>query len=138
PHTAFLHRGIFRGSSQTRPITAVRREVPGGLEVQYLGEPIGFGPIRRRGEGTLTFDHWDRFFMPSIAQIEYRVRDWLRITNTILHLPMSPFRTRAWFVVRYWSRLPIGKLVEPVVMVRGKAILKQDAFILTAQAESTQ
>src|SRR5207302_5725217 len=68
PHTAFLHRGIFRGASEASQITAVRREVPGGLEVQYLGEPIGFGPIRRRDNGSLTFDHWDRFFMPSIAQ----------------------------------------------------------------------
>src|SRR4051794_16987918 len=87
PHTAFLHRGIFRGAGEQKELTGVRQEVPGGLEVQYLGEPVGMGPIRMKD--TVTFDHWDRFFLPSIAQIEYRVQDWLRIVNTILHLPLS-------------------------------------------------
>src|SRR4051794_1837928 len=95
PHTAFLHQGIFRGGEQ-RDITAVREEVQDGLEVQYLGEPVGFGPIGRKEGRALTFDPWDRFFMPCVAQIEYRGAGWLRITNTILHLPLSPFRTRAW------------------------------------------
>lgn len=45
PHTAFLHGGIFRGRKEPREITAVRRDLPGGVEVQYLGEPLGFGPL---------------------------------------------------------------------------------------------
>src|SRR3954468_8996166 len=48
PHTAFLHGGIFRGGSAPTEITAVRRELPDGLEVQFIGEPVGFGPVRRR------------------------------------------------------------------------------------------
>jgi len=81
------------------------------------------------------FDHWDRFFLPGIAQIEYRIEGWLRIVNTILHLPLSPFRTRAWFVVRFWTRAP-GSLVRPIVLARGRGILKQDASMLASQAES--
>ena len=136
PHTAFLHRGLFRGGEPTE-IVAVRDEVPGGVEVQYLGEPIGFGPVRRRPGSGLTFDHWDRFFLPSIAQIEYRVPGWLRIVNTILHLPLSPFRTRAWFVVRFWTRAP-ASVVRPVVLARGRQILRQDARILAAQSENVR
>jgi phenylpropionate dioxygenase-like ring-hydroxylating dioxygenase large terminal subunit len=131
PHTAFLHRGIFRGGDP-RPITAVRRPVDDGVEVQYLGEPVGMGPIRWREEAGRTFDHWDRFFLPSIAQIEYAVDGWFRLVNTILHLPMSPFRTRAWFVVRFQSRLPAA-VVRPVVLQRGKQILRQDARALARQ-----
>jgi phenylpropionate dioxygenase-like ring-hydroxylating dioxygenase large terminal subunit len=133
PHTAFLHRGIFRGG-KPHPITAVRRPVADGVEVQYLGEPVGMGPIRLRDGTGRTFDHWDRFFLPSIAQIEYAVEGWFRIVNTIVHLPMSPFRTRAWFVVRFQSRLPAA-LVRPVVLQRGKQILRQDARALARQTE---
>jgi phenylpropionate dioxygenase-like ring-hydroxylating dioxygenase large terminal subunit len=133
PHTAFLHRGIFRGG-KPRPITAVRRPVDDGVEVRYLGEPVGMGPIRLREDAGRTFDHWDRFFLPSIAQIEYAVDGWFRIVNTIVHLPMSPFRTRAWFVVRFQSRLPAA-VVRPVVLQRGKQILRQDARALARQTE---
>ncbi|MEA3075186.1 MAG: hypothetical protein QOF60_94, partial [Actinomycetota bacterium] len=83
------------------------------------------------------FDHWDRFFLPSVAQVEYRVDGWLRITNSILHLPMSAFRTRAWFVVRFWTKAP-PSVVKPIVLARGKQILKQDAFMLKAQTENTK
>jgi phenylpropionate dioxygenase-like ring-hydroxylating dioxygenase large terminal subunit len=131
PHTAFLHRGIFRGG-EPREITAVRRDVPGGAEVQYLGEPVGLGRIRGGEDAEMTFDHWDRFLLPSTAQIEYRVDGWLRIVNTILHLPLSPTRTRAWFVVRWWTRAPAA-VVRPVVELRGRRILRQDARILAAQ-----
>ncbi len=133
PHTAFLHRGIFRGG-KPRPITAVRRPVADGVEVQYLGEPAGMGPIRLREDTGRTFDHWDRFFLPSIAQIEYAVEGWFRIVNTIVHLPMSPFRTRAWFVVRFQSRLPAA-VVRPVVWQRGRQILRQDARALAHQTQ---
>jgi nitrite reductase/ring-hydroxylating ferredoxin subunit len=133
PHTAFLHAGIFRGGEQNE-ITAVRREIPGGLEVQYLGEPAGLGPIRPRPGSDLTFEHWDRYLFPSIAQVEYRVEGWVHIVNTILHLPVSPFRTKAWFVVRYWTRLPAAA-VKPIVSLRGRQILRQDADVLARQTD---
>jgi phenylpropionate dioxygenase-like ring-hydroxylating dioxygenase large terminal subunit len=136
PHTAFLHRGIFRGAEPTK-LEAVRRGIPGGVEVQYLGEPVGFNGMRAKSGQAATFDHWDRFFLPSVAQIEYRVAGWLRIVNTILHLPLSPFRTRAWFVVRWWSRLP-APVVKPIVLARGKQILRQDAWVLREQSEAAR
>ena len=131
PHTAFAHRGVFRGGARRR-LTAVRREVDGGVEVRYLGEPVGFGRFRPAG-ATRTFDHWDRFLLPSVAQVEYAVDGWFRLVNTVLHLPMAPVRTRAWFVVRWWSRLPAAA-VRPVVLARGRRILGQDAAVLAAQS----
>jgi phenylpropionate dioxygenase-like ring-hydroxylating dioxygenase large terminal subunit len=136
PHTAFLHRGIFRGGTP-HPITAVRRPLDDGVEVRYLGEPVGMGPIRLREGSGRTFDHWDRFFLPAVAQIEYAVEGLFRVVNTIVHLPMAPFRTRAWFVVRFQSRLPAA-LVRPVVLQRGKQILRQDARALARQTERTR
>ena len=131
PHTAFLHRGLFRGGPP-RTITAVRRPIEGGVEVQYLGEPVGMGPIRLPADSGRTFDHWDRFLLPSIAQIEYAVEGWFRIVNTIVQLPLGPFRTRAWFVVRFSSPLP-APLVRTVVHQQGRRILRQDADALARQ-----
>jgi phenylpropionate dioxygenase-like ring-hydroxylating dioxygenase large terminal subunit len=136
PHTAFLHAGIFCGGDQ-REITAVRRGLPDGLEVQYLGEPVGLGKVRAEQGAAKTFDHWDRFFLPSTAQVEYRVEGWLRIVNTILHLPMAPFRTRAWFVVRWTSPLPAA-VAKPIVLARGRQILRQDAKVLARQTAHVQ
>jgi phenylpropionate dioxygenase-like ring-hydroxylating dioxygenase large terminal subunit len=133
PHTAHVHRGLFRGGEPST-ITAVRGEVPGGIEVQYIGEPVRFGGLRLPN-AELTFDHWDRFFLPSIAQIEYGVPGWLRLVNTIVHLPLSPFRTRAWFVVRFQSRFP-PSVVRAVVAAQGRRILRQDAEVLTRQTEN--
>ncbi len=136
PHTAFLHRGLFRGKTRN-PITAVRRPIAGGVEVQYLGEPVGMGPIRLPEGSGRTFDHWDRFFLPSIAQIEYAVDGWFRVVNTLVQLPLSPFKTRAWFVVRFSSPLP-APLVRAVVHQQGRRILGQDADALARQTERTR
>ncbi len=135
PHTAFLHGGIFRGGDP-HEIVAVRRDLPDGVEVQYQGEPVGVGPVRLRGS-RFTFEHWDRFFLPCIAQIEYRVEGWLRIVNTIVHLPMSPFRTRAWFVLQFSTRLP-APIVQAIVLGRGRQILRQDAEMLARQTANVR
>ena len=133
PHTAFLHGGLFRKSGQGPRVQAERRDLADGVEVRYLGEPAAFGPLRL--PGAATFDHWDRFFLPSIAQVEYRVGDAVRITNSILHLPMSATRTRAWFVLRFRSPLP-ASVVGPIVRARGRKILQQDVEMLEHQTRN--
>ena len=52
--------------------------------------------------------------------------------NTIVHLPMGPFRTRAWFVLDFSSPLP-ASLAARIIQARGKAVLRQDAEMLAAQ-----
>ncbi len=133
PHTAFLHGGLFRKSGTGPHVRAERSDLPDGVEVRFLGEPAAFGPLRLPGDAT--FDHWDRFFLPSIAQIEYRIGDAVRIVNSILHLPLSPTRTRAWFVLRFRSPLP-ARAVGPIVRSRGRKILEQDVEMLEAQTEN--
>lgn len=136
PHTAYLHRGIFRGG-EARELTAERRDSTDGIEVEYRGEPVGLGRIRVRQGSERVFEHWDRFFMPSTAQVEYRVPGWFHIINTILHLPISEFSTRAWFRVRYSSRIPAA-LLRPLVEARGRQILRQDARMLAHQTDTVR
>src|SRR3954454_2607039 len=50
---------------------------------------------------------------------------------------MAPFRTRAWFVVRFSTPGP-ASLVRPIVLARGRGILRQDAQMLARQAETVR
>ena len=135
PHTAFLHRGLLRGA-EPNEIRAVRRAIPGGVEVQYFGEPFGIGFIRPPSDTEL--EHVDRFLLPCIAQVEYRAGPWLQIVNTVVHLPMSATRTRTWFVLRASSdRLP-RHLVEAVIRLQGPHVAKQDARMLAAQTSNVR
>jgi len=133
PHTAFLHGGLFRGT-ETKELRAVRRNLDDGCEVEFVGESVGFGRIQGGPFASKVFQHWDRFFLPSIAQVEYRVEGWLRIFNTVLHLPVAPFKTKAWFVLQWKSPLPAA-LVRPIVQLRGRKVLGQDAGMLAQQSE---
>jgi phenylpropionate dioxygenase-like ring-hydroxylating dioxygenase large terminal subunit len=132
PHTAFLHRGVFRGAN-TKELKVIRRNLEHGCEVEFVGEPVGLGPIQGGPLAGKVFEHWDRFFLPSVAQVEYRVEGWLRIFNTVLHLPLSAHRTRAWFVLQWSSPVP-ALLIRPIVQARGRHVLHQDADMLAHQS----
>jgi phenylpropionate dioxygenase-like ring-hydroxylating dioxygenase large terminal subunit len=134
PHTAFLHRGRFRGGAPSE-LEAVRRRLPGGgLEVEYLGER------RRPGEAKPRLDrppveHWDRFFLPGVAQVEYRDGERSHLMATILHTPIHDTLTRAWFV--QCIRLPLPKwLVGSYVARKVDRVLRQDRDALAAQTGS--
>lgn len=133
PHTAFLHSGRFRGEAP-REIRAERRPLPGGVEVEYIGEPLRIGPKRYRRED-VTFEHWDRFFLPSIAQVEYKAGDDIHVMNTLLHLPIDEFLTRAWLVVTF--RLPFPRWVaKPILRYRVDKVVRQDVDVLARQTET--
>ena len=132
PHTAFVHRGDFRGK-ESRTIEAVRRRIPGGIEVEYIGEPPLTGP-RADDEGrTIVSEHWDRFFLPSVAQVEYRTSTGRHLVSTLPHTPVSDFRTRFW-LVSCW-KIPHDKQLEmrPIIEKTLDTILGQDVEILRQQ-----
>jgi len=84
-----------------------------------------------------TFQHWDRFLMPCVAQVEYRVEgaDWFEIFNNVIHLPESPTKTRAWFVFRWWSPLP-ARLLAPIINAQGRMVLRQDKLAMQGQSRN--
>jgi phenylpropionate dioxygenase-like ring-hydroxylating dioxygenase large terminal subunit len=136
PHTAFLHGGRFRGGEPSE-IEAVRRRLPGGgLEVEFLGER------RRPGDAKSRLDrppiqHWDRFFLPSVAQVEYLDGKRSHLVATILHTPVHDLLTRAYFV--QCIRLPLPKwLVRSYVARKVDQVLRQDRDALAAQTGAIQ
>jgi phenylpropionate dioxygenase-like ring-hydroxylating dioxygenase large terminal subunit len=139
PHTAFLHRGLFRGGKPNR-ITAVVRRSASGVEAEYVGEPRPSGLAARVlgiGEGADdTVAHFDRFFLPSISQVEYRLGKSHLIATSAL-TPESDFVTRFSTVISYRLPLPgplLRLLFEPVA----RRILAQDAWIVREQTRAVQ
>ena len=135
PHTAFLHRGLFRSESRGITLKVKVSRTHDRCVAEYIGEPRPPGFMARvlSPSGGLV-QHWDRFILPSIAQVEYRIGDENHVLADTAMTPISEFVTRLWGVVSLKTRLP-GKLVEPFVKPIGLRVLKQDASMLAKQTE---
>lgn len=132
PHTAFLHRGLFRGGGKSSDLEVIVRHIDGGVEAEYVGESQPSGLVGRvlapRG-GKLI--HFDRFLLPCIAQVEYRLGD-SHMLVTSAHTPESDFFTRVHVLVTFKLPLP-HFLVRPFLQPVSERIWKQDARILEMQ-----
>jgi phenylpropionate dioxygenase-like ring-hydroxylating dioxygenase large terminal subunit len=138
PHTAYLHGGLFRTSKKSNPIEVVVRTRPDSVEAEYLGEPAPrglIGKVLAPGGGVVT--HFDRFLMPSVAQVEYRLGETSHLYSTAAHTPVGDFDTEVWAVVTF--RLPVpGWLVKPFVTPVVERIFAQDARMLAQQTRTLQ
>ncbi|MBK7857167.1 MAG: aromatic ring-hydroxylating dioxygenase subunit alpha [Archangiaceae bacterium] len=135
PHTAFLHGGLFRTPEKKNEVEVVVRRHGTFAEAEYLGEPRPTGLAGRllapQG-GVVT--HFDRFLLPSIAQVEYRLGEKSHLITTSAMTPIDDFHTRVWAVVTY--RLPLPNfLVRPFLTPVAERIFRQDAVMLKAQTE---
>ncbi len=134
PHTAFLHKGFFRGGKQNAIRVTVRRWHD-RCEAQFEGEPRPpgiAGKVLSPSGGVV--EHWDRFILPSMAQVEYRLGPENHIVVNALMTPVTDFQTRLHSVVSFRVRLP-SAVVRPLLAPMARKILRQDADILTAQTD---
>jgi phenylpropionate dioxygenase-like ring-hydroxylating dioxygenase large terminal subunit len=133
PHTAFLHKGLFRSESRGVIITAVVRRGSDRVEAEYLGETRPPGLVARLlspSGGAVT--HFDRFILPSISEVEYRIGDENHLLVATAMTPVSDFETRLWAVVSFRLRVPhalVKRAIKPLAM----QIFQQDARMLKAQ-----
>ncbi len=137
PHTAFLHQGLFRGGDKHQ-IRAVVRRSPDRVETEYLGEPRPSGLAGRiLSPQSGTIEHWDRFILPSVAQVEYRLGAKTHFLVTALCTPVTDFHTRLYGVAHFKTPFPrhlVKAILEPIAL----KIFGQDAVILKAQSENVQ
>ena len=138
PHTSFLHGGLFRTAERKNTIEVRIHRHADGAEAEFIGEPRPSGLVGRMlSPGGGVVEHFDRFIMPSIAQIEYRLGDSSHLLNTTAMTPITAYETRMWAVIQL--RLPVPtKLVAPVITPLAMRILRQDASILRLQAKAIQ
>lgn len=138
PHTAYLHGGLFRGRTDPREIDVVVRRWHDRVEAEYIGEKPPPGLARKilapGAKGVVT--HFDRFFLPGIAQVEYRLGKSHFCVTTAL-TPIDDFHTRLFAVMEFSLPLP-GWLVALFLAPVGLKIFNQDAVILARQSEVLQ
>lgn len=138
PHTAFLHRGLFRVDADRNEITARVKRWHDRVECEYVGEPRPEGLIGRLlspSGGIVT--HFDRFFLPSILEVEYRIGEENHIVVDGACTPVDDFETDLYAVVAVRTRLPI-RLMRPFVEPFALRIFGQDAAMLALQTRSVQ
>lgn len=135
PHTAFLHGGLFRTAEKRSLLEVVVRRHDTWAEAEFLGEPRPRGLAGRLlAPGGGVVQHIDRFLLPCIAQVEYRLgTSHLLVTSALT--PETPSRTRIYSIVSF--KLPVpGWLVRPLVQPVASRIFAQDARMLALQTET--
>ncbi|MFT7582542.1 MAG: phenylpropionate dioxygenase-like ring-hydroxylating dioxygenase large terminal subunit, partial [Myxococcota bacterium] len=138
PHTAYLHGGLFRTAKTRNPITAVLRRWHDRAEVEYIGEPRPSGLAGRllSPSGGVVV-HFDRFFLPSVAQVEYKIGTENHFIVTAAATPVTDFDTRLFATIQFRLRVP-GWLVRPFLEPIANRIFNQDAEVLAKQSEIIQ
>lgn len=134
PHTAFLHSGLFRKSGAGNRIEVVVRRWHDRSEAQYIGEPRPPGIVGKllAPQGGVV-EHFDRFVLPSITEVEYKLGETSHICTVSALTPLTDTRTRLYAVISFRLPIPAG-LVAPVLGPLARAIFKQDAVVLERQA----
>jgi hypothetical protein len=79
--------------------------------------------------------HFDRFFLPSVVQVEYRIGDENHIVLNGALTPVSDHDTVMTAVVSAKTRVP-GWLLKPLVLPFGLFIFGQDRRILKLQSDA--
>ncbi len=133
PHTAFLHGGLFRTDGDRSPIECVVQRHADRAECEYIGEarPEGLvGRLLSPSGGEVT--HFDRFFLPSIVEVEYRIGDENHIVVNAAMTPIDDYDTELYAVVAVRTRIP-SWLLRPLVQPIALWIFGQDRVVLQQQ-----
>jgi phenylpropionate dioxygenase-like ring-hydroxylating dioxygenase large terminal subunit len=139
PHTSVLHRGLFRTAGAKARITATVRRRRHWVETEYTGEPPPRGLVARllavgKDKDRAAVQHWDRFFLPGIAEVEYRLGPRSHFVVSAYLTPEAPELTRLYAVVSFRTPLP-GRLLALVLEPFARMIFRQDQRILALQSE---
>jgi phenylpropionate dioxygenase-like ring-hydroxylating dioxygenase large terminal subunit len=136
PHTAFLHGGLFRTEKKRNEIEVVVRRGADRVEAEYIGEPRPEGIVGRLlAPGGGVVQHFDRFLLPSIAQVEYRIGSESHVLVSSAMTPVDDWETLVYAVVTFRVPLPHW-LIRPFITPVALHIFQQDARILARQTET--
>jgi len=138
PHTAFLHAGLFRNDERRNRIRCVVKRWADRVECQYIGEPRPPGLVGRLlapSGGIVT--HFDRFYLPSVVEVEYSLGEENHIVVNGACTPVTDTETRLFSVTAVRSRLP-GWLIRPFVQPVALRIFDQDRRILSLQTQAME
>ena len=133
PHTGFLHGGLFRTAEKKNVIDVEVHRDARSAEARFIGEPAPRGLAGRllAPQGGVV-EHTDRFLLPSIAQVEYRLGPRAHLVTSTAFTPLDGETLQVFAVVTF--RLPVPHwLVRPFVAPVAARIFQQDAVMLARQ-----
>jgi phenylpropionate dioxygenase-like ring-hydroxylating dioxygenase large terminal subunit len=136
PHTAFLHGGLFRTEEARGEIETEVRRWHDRVECEYIGEarPSGIvGRLLSPSGGVVV--HHDRFFLPSVVQVEYSIGTENHVLVTAFGTPVDAYETQLHAVVAIRTRFP-GWLIRPFIQPLALWIFHQDRTVLRLQTEA--
>ncbi|MBL1178142.1 Rieske 2Fe-2S domain-containing protein [Pantanalinema sp. GBBB05] len=135
PHTVSVHPGIFRTRRQ-QPIEMLVERRDGSVWVEYRNETNNLGWFSRfLNQKGAAIKHRDRFQMPNITCVEYRLGPQRQLYITSQSIPETAASTLVYTDVTYnygiWNWL-----ARPFVWWTAQRIIHQDVKILDIQAET--
>ncbi len=133
PHTAFAHGGLFRVDADRNEIACRVTRRRDSVECEYIGEPRPkglVGKVLSPSGGVVV--HFDRFHLPSIVEVEYRIGDENHILVNAALTPTRDHHTILHAVVAAKTRIPLW-LILPFVEDVALKIFAQDQEILAKQ-----
>ncbi|MFN0151206.1 MAG: Rieske 2Fe-2S domain-containing protein [bacterium] len=135
-HTAYVHRGLFRGGRAPVEITVVVTRTAEGFSAEYIGEPSPPGiAVRLLAPSGGILRHVDQFALPSVAQVDYWLGDANHFRVTSFCTPVDAHHTRIYATISLRLRIP-ARLVLPLLAPFAWKIFHQDARILRLQTET--
>jgi phenylpropionate dioxygenase-like ring-hydroxylating dioxygenase large terminal subunit len=131
PHTAFVHRGIFRSSTGERLAASIARE-KGEVHVAYRNERGNLGTWSWfLNPGAAEIRHTDSFHAPNVTSVVYEMgRRTFIITSQAV--PVAADETLVYTDLTYRFGA-MNALAAPFVRRHGQRIIDQDLAILAAQ-----
>jgi phenylpropionate dioxygenase-like ring-hydroxylating dioxygenase large terminal subunit len=134
PHTAHVHRGLFRGEESKE----IEIEVTSGedwIEGEFLGEERMDSWIGKLlvPEGS-RIRHVDRFQLPYVTRVDYRMSETRQYVVMSQCTPETEDRTRV-FTYLGFRFVPFGGLIQLIFQPFAGAILNQDVEVLRQQTE---
>lgn len=143
PHTSILHGGLFRSGERNRVGVTFRR-YRDWAEAEYAGEPPPTGLAARvlwlGSQRDVRVEHWDRFFLPGILQVEYRLGDSVHFLITGYCCPVSENKTSVFAIA--CVKTPFAGFLERflvrVLQPLAMKVLRQDMAVLQAQSENVE
>ncbi len=134
PHTAHVHKGLFRGKESK----TVEIEITSGddwIQAEFINEQRMDSLIGRilvpKGEEVI---HTDRFQLPYLTRVDYRMTDNRQYVVMSQCTPVSETETQVYTYMAY-KFAPFGRLVRLVFEPLSHLILNQDVKIIREQTE---
>lgn len=136
PHTAFVHKGIFR-KVQNEAITANVKRNKGHVQIDYKNEQQNLGSFSwALNPKRKSIVHQDNFYAPNITQVIYALADKWTYMITSQSVPASHKQTVVYTEICYdFGFLNKVPLFSWLIRRQAQKVINQDINILNQQMQ---